>query len=697
MRVSRHYSTVPTMKTRCAALWQAVRHRAAPLRRPPNAVIAVALLVLLGMFFSNTDWGGDPKTPRGDGRYRPVLARGDGHMMFLMTRSLVLDRDLVWDNDLARFGDPWRQKKTKTGRKNIPHPIGPPLVWSPVFATAHVTSKVANLFGADIPSHGYTMWHQRFVFLTSVLFAFGAALLGAVLARRYIGGAWAPSWATVAVLFGTSITYYATYMPSYAHAMDAMACAGFLAYWALTYGDMRLRRYVILGALLGLAALIRVQDLGMGIALAVEITIRGLQPPPEGEQRAKWMARLVLRGLVALGAALVAFTPQLLAWKVVYGEYLYAPAGNRYVRLDHPLILQTLFASKNGWFSTTPLAYAGTLGLLVVPRKARAIAAGLGAALLAQLYVNSSVMDWWGQASYGNRRMISVTIVLVFGLAALLRASGILLRRLPTRVVHGLGVSVLAWFVVGNMAWVHPYRHGKAAGRRTGPSCCKGVPGPMRAIAKPIYNAIGNPFSFPANAIFSLRYGGSLKRWDRAVGDYVWVPPMDAYNDGTYKRHRSKWNLAGASDTHLSGGFGPPQRRGRRAYRWTTSTKASALVAIILPEAHRITWPLAPNAQDAAHPLEVVVRWNGHEYVRRMLLPGWTDVTFDVPASNVNVGMNVIEIEAALAPPYKYSKTPPPPKDASKVGVAIGPLTIGFPYDPRARSHQSSRARRGTR
>jgi hypothetical protein len=45
--------------------------------------------------------------------------------------------------------------------------------------------------------------------------------LGLGLARRLAGGRWAPAWAAIAVLLGTPLTYYATFMPSYAHAMDA--------------------------------------------------------------------------------------------------------------------------------------------------------------------------------------------------------------------------------------------------------------------------------------------------------------------------------------------------------------------------------------------------------------------------------------------------------------------------------------------
>src|SRR5690606_7124839 len=116
-------------------------------------------------------------------------------------------RDLVFDNDLARFGDPWNQPRTATGRKNIPHPIGPALVWAPFLAGAHGVSKVAGGLGVDVASHGYTLLHQRVVFATSALFAFGAVLIGYALSRRLVGGRWAPVYAAVATLFGTSLVY----------------------------------------------------------------------------------------------------------------------------------------------------------------------------------------------------------------------------------------------------------------------------------------------------------------------------------------------------------------------------------------------------------------------------------------------------------------------------------------------------------
>lgn len=195
----------------------------------------IAALTLAVMYCHNDNLDKHPEAPRGDGIYRPVLARGDGHMHFLFTRSLVFDRDTNLDNDLARFGDPWNQPRTVTGRKNVMQQIGPSLILAPVLAAAHGAALVGNLFGANIQTHGYTLFHQRIVFATSVLFAWLAVGLGLAVVLRLGGGRWAATWSALAVALGTTLTYYATYMPSYAHTMDAAACAGFFTLWLWTY------------------------------------------------------------------------------------------------------------------------------------------------------------------------------------------------------------------------------------------------------------------------------------------------------------------------------------------------------------------------------------------------------------------------------------------------------------------------------
>src|SRR5580704_2796114 len=112
---------------------RAARATSHALGRYPTAILCIAALAIGVMYCSNTG-DAQPGVPRGDGIYRPILARGDGHMHFLLTRSLVFDHDLDADDDLARFGDPWRQPRTVTGRKNVMQQIGPSLIWAPLLA-----------------------------------------------------------------------------------------------------------------------------------------------------------------------------------------------------------------------------------------------------------------------------------------------------------------------------------------------------------------------------------------------------------------------------------------------------------------------------------------------------------------------------------------------------------------------------------
>ncbi len=646
----------------------------AGLGRAPRLLLVAACLVIACMYCTNDDMGGDPTSPRGDGRYRPVLARGDGHMTYLMLRSFVFDRDLVFDNDLARFGDPWGQARTRTGRKGIPHPIGPVLVWAPLLAAADGGAMVANRLGAKIESHGYTIWHQRIVFASSVGFGCLAVLLGVWVFRRRIGGTWAPAWSAAAVLLGTSLTYYATYMPSYGHAMDAAAAAGFLAAWALTLGDWRWRRVALLGGLLGLAALVRAQELGLGIVVAVEIVAAIVGRAPEGGSRWRWRAGLVARGAAVLAIALVVFVPQLLAWTIIYGDPFALPQGPHYTRPTHPMIVELLFAARNGWFATTPIAYAGVLGLVLlavrgarVGDRARLLALGLLAAVAVQVYLNSIIYDWWGNASFGARRLCSMTLPVVVGLAGWLHVLGraVARWRAPRVVWHALAGLVLGWFVAWNLGLVLKHHSGRAAERRAGPICCRGVPGPLAWVAAPIYRAMGNPFALPASAVFGWQHGLPARRWDEVIGDYPFAPPME-YTRASLRGMTADWDLGGGGiEPYVIGGVGPPVPGAGRAVRWTTAPHAAFFVPVLIPQPHRLSLPLTSARADQA----VVVRWNDEVMVRATLPVGTTVVSWDVAGP---VGLQELAIETAIGPVAAGSAGAQVP--TGSVGVAVGVL-----------------------
>lgn len=651
------------------------------LGRLPTAVLLVAALATAVMYCAN-----DNRDPNPRSAYRPQLARGDGHMHFIITRSLVFDRDVHFDNDLAQHGDPWNQARTVTGRKNVMNQIGPSLVLAPLLAFAHGLALGANLFGAGIAEHGYTMFHQRIVLASSVVFAWLAVALGMLVAYRLARGRWAVTYAGVAALLGTSLTYYATFMPGYAHAMDAAACGGFLALWALTLGQLRWRRYIYLGLLLGLAALVRVQGLAFGVVLFLEICVlaaRRLRGEPTGKPRE--VALLFARGALVLAIALVMFVPQLYVWKLFYDAWLTTPQGPGQMRYGDPMALELLFSSRNGWLSNHPIAYLGMIGLVVgaiagprLGERVRFVCLALLAAVAAQIYLNAVVFDWWSQASFGQRRMCSSTLPVVVGLALLLRwTSARIGARLPRLGRHGLGFLALGYLIAWNLAWVSQLTRGRPAGRHNRPSCCADVPAPLSTIARPVYNLLGNPFALPASAYFAIRHGVELRRWDVAVGDYALVPNLGGYVDGSYRRTTSTWNAL--DDRYVVRGLGPPQREGTRRWRWTTAPEATLLVPLLLPEPHRISIPIAANAPSGGR-LRVWITCNGATVADEEIGATWTNLAFDTDGS---VGENVISISAEVAP-YRAgggpgTAAPPAPPGGDPVGVAIGPFHIGLP------------------
>ena len=592
--------------------------------RWPRVLVAVACALILGMYLSNHDMGGDPDSPRGDGKYRPVLARGDGHMLYLMARSTALDGDWVFDNDLARFGDPWRAPVTKTGRKSIIHPVGPALVWTPLIWIAELGAVIANVFGADIQLHGYTLWHQRFVFLSSALFGFGAVLLGRRLARRVVGGAWAPSYAAAAVLLGTSLTYYATYMPSYSHAMDSFACAAFLCYWGETVGRRDWRRWVVLGVLLGIAALVRVQELAMGIVVALEIGVEVVKRP---RQSLRWIAG----GALALAVAMIVFVPQLVEWQLVFGSITELPQGKHYTRMNAPMIPELLWSSRNGWFTTTPIAYACVIGLgWLVARRRGIVVGGLVAVVVLQVYLNSTIQDWWGSAAFGQRRLCNVTLPLVVGLAALLSACGRL--RVPIWVKHGVAAIVLGGFALWNVARVNELRSGASAPADLAPSHF--APDSVRGW---VYDRVGNPLELPASLAFAIWHGVPMARWDRTVGNYPLMPPLDTLVDDSYLNARGEWKINSRGlDAYMTSGWGDVADK----VRWTASDSATVLVPNLMPESQKLTLHL--RARTTAH---AVVRFDGDVVAESDLTDRMTPVSFVVDHMPLHTNELTIEGE----------------------------------------------------
>ncbi len=131
-------------------------------------------------------------------------------------------------------------------------------------------------------------------------------------------------------------------------------------------------------------------------------------------------ARVVGLGAIALGAAALAFIPQMVVWMVLYGQPLAMPQGGSFMRWTEPALWSVLFSDWHGLFTWTPIVVIALVGLVPLARKHGTLAAGAILFLLLSWYVNAAVADWWAGEAFGSRRFLSCFPILALALAALI-------------------------------------------------------------------------------------------------------------------------------------------------------------------------------------------------------------------------------------------------------------------------------------
>jgi hypothetical protein len=224
--------------------------------------------------------------------------------------------------------------------------------------------------------------------------------------------------------------------------------------------------------------------------------------------------RLALLGTLAAGGGfLIGFAPQLLVWREIFGKlWIGVPQGSGFLLWSHPFLVEVLYSSRHGLFSWSPILILAALGLLSFARRFTYPGLPLLGMLLLLVYVNASVADWWAGGAFGARRFEAALPILAVGLAEALRTALELLRRRPGIFV-ALGISA---FVCFNFLLAEQYRSGRLP--YDGTVSWEQV---THRASEDVFDAVGYPFSFPANWAFALRYDRPKTQYDLLVGKYL--------------------------------------------------------------------------------------------------------------------------------------------------------------------------------
>jgi hypothetical protein len=339
---------------------------------------------------------------------------GDAVHHFVQLRSLVFDHDLHFQNEYVRVyglsgeeaGVDWIYTElTSTGHVRNYMPVGPALLWAPLYVAAAAVQWIFASIGLAPRPDGFDLPLRLMPGLAGILAATAAAWLSWRLACRYVSEQWA-LLAVLAVWLGTHAIYYSLVSPAYSHAASMFASSLFFWHWLTTRAQPSIRRAAGWGALAGLAALMRWQD---AILLAVPL-IDLARWPVSG-------ARRLAAGAAAVAAWIVVFSPQMAVWTVLYGQPLALPQGPAFMQWTAPHPIAVLFSDNHGLLTWTPLVACCLIGLAWFLRAHRAAVPGVLSYLLVSWYVNAAVADWWAGEAFGSRRFLSLFPLFVMGLA----------------------------------------------------------------------------------------------------------------------------------------------------------------------------------------------------------------------------------------------------------------------------------------
>ncbi len=334
---------------------------------------------------------------------------GDGRYYYVYLRSAVIDQDLDFSNE--RLVDPFYFdfKPTPIGKVGNKYSIGPPLLWSPAYLLAHSASLTGHFLGLPISISGYGHVYRYSVGLLSVLYG----TLSLRLTYKMLLDYFSQKLAVLTILasaIGTHVFYYYAIDPINSHLPSIFIASVLIFIWQRSISKSNLPNSTafVLGLLTGILGMVRTHDLIFIIPLL-------------------WWAasnspRLIgklSKAITYISGVVIGFLPQLLVWQHLYGTitspYL---LGGESFDLTRANFLNVLASHNNGLLSYSPILLAAIAGLFLLSRQKNLLARYGLILLLFQIIVLGSWSGWWGGQSFGGRMFLSLTPIMVLGLAA---------------------------------------------------------------------------------------------------------------------------------------------------------------------------------------------------------------------------------------------------------------------------------------
>ena len=556
--------------------------------------------------------------------------QSDGFYYFAYLRSIAFDRDVNFNNDyrLLGLGDKTNLfNATPTGYAQSAATIGPAIVWSPFFAAGHVIAVRLQASGAAVAVDGTSYPYRQAICVASLAYGLLGCWFAYRLTRRYAAAGIAVA-AVAIVTAGSFMLWYFVREPSMTHATSMAAVAGFAWLWAASRERRTLVQWALLGAVAGLMSMIRWQN-----ALFMLLPACDAVPALARAWRARdrHAARVLVTGCaIFLTCTVVAFVPQMIAWKSIYGSYIARSPIGPQIWWTNPRVVDILWSARNGLFSTSPVLYLAALGLIVFAYIRPAIGVPALLAIAVMTYFNACIQDWWGSAAFGGRRFDGTIPLFAVGAAAFIEAGAAVARRHAAAFI----ITALAVLVVWNIALMSAAQAGVV---RIGETVK--FDRAWAAQAREVHAWFGNPFTYPASLVFALRNGVSPAEYDLLSTNRFLSDPLQP---------NARVDIGGDDEWLVEEGWHAPERDGAVSFRWAQST-AVLRVPLDHRDALHVEVRLHAFAYPGAPPQTLTLSARGHPCGPLPIGPAWQTVECVVDATAWRSGVNHLSLTFAWA------------------------------------------------
>ena len=334
---------------------------------------------------------------------------GDGIDYWAYLPSVYFDRDVDFENEYKHIYSPENNNSfnpqkapavqktsiSSLGKTVNPHPPGAAVVWFPAFVFADIISFLFNL-----PRNGFADAYQILSGLWTVVIVIFGLAINQRLAYKFTKNKKISILAALSIFIATPLLFYGAYDVLNSHFASFTLVS--LFWYLLIFKKFDVKNALLIGAVIGLATLVRIQEVLLFIPLILYLL---------------WGNRIYLRNISAsIFVFIILITPLLLVWQSIYGRpipevYFLTPENRfKFGSLIHPL---------TGLFSRTPLLLISLFGVKKFIRKDKKIFWLLFIYFILQ-YLVITYHGGWDAAAYGGRMYISTlplfTILFAFTL-----------------------------------------------------------------------------------------------------------------------------------------------------------------------------------------------------------------------------------------------------------------------------------------